>query len=137
MKHYYGWYAVIILSISVFVSILVFACGTGTNEDPIGGPCSYSSTPGTANITSIATDTNGVAASFVFTPTDPNATPKYGEGNNGTFYTGTGSLPSAGLLSINGITVGATFPAVREEITTGTCTPWLYTFPTLTNLYGQ
>jgi hypothetical protein len=131
------WQAAVILLLAIFVSVLIISCGTGNNnDDVIGGPCTYNNIPGTANIISIGTVTGGVAVSFVFTPTDPNVTPKYGEGNNGTLFTAGGSLPSAGLISLNGITLGETFPAVREEINTGTCTPWLYTFPTLTSLYG-
>ena len=86
---------------------------------------------------SIDTVTGGVAASFAFTPTDPNTTAKYGEGNSGILYTGSGQLPSVELISSNGITSGEFLPAIREEIVMGACTPWLYTFPTLSNLYGQ
>ena len=131
----YVWQTIVILSVAAFVSILILSCGND-NSELVGGPCTYSNVPGTANITSIVTVTGGVAASFVFTPTDPNATPKFGEGNNGTLYTGDGALPSADLISLNGITVGETLYAIREEAITGTCMPWLYAFPTLTNLYG-
>jgi hypothetical protein len=133
---------IVILSVCVLVSVLILSCsssnqGTIGPTGPVGGPCTYSSVTGTANIMSIGTVTGGVAASFAFTPADPNTTPKYGEGNNGILYTGSGQLPSVELLSSNGITSGEILPVIREEIVMGACTPWLYTFPTLSNLYGQ
>jgi hypothetical protein len=82
----------------------------------------------------------GVEAYFDFTPDDPHAVPRFTNDKNRKLFAGGSSprLPNADEISLNGITVGATFPAIREEETAGTCTPWEYTFPTLfSGLHGQ
>lgn len=126
--------SVIILLAAVFLSVLILSCGSsnGNGNIPIaGGPCTYTNDQGTATITSISTSTVGtgvVEASFVFTSTAPSFTAE------GILYTESG-LPSADVISLNGITVGETLPADYELEITGACTPGTYTFPTLTNLW--
>ena len=129
---------VFILTAFALISALILSCCSSRSVYS-SGPCLYSNSTGTATIESIETATfaPGVAASFLFTPTDPDFKPLYGEDNGGTLYTGSDQLPSAELLSSNGITVGETLPAVFEEIG-GSCAPLiLYSFPTLSGFYGQ
>jgi hypothetical protein len=47
-----------------------------------------------------------------------------------------GQIPSSNSLSSNGIAVGVTVPAVRQEEVTGTCTPVVYAFPTIPSYTG-
>jgi hypothetical protein len=129
---------VIILWVCVLVSALILSCGSSSSQILPVGPCIYSNNTGTATIESIVTSTiePGLVVSFSFTPANPNFTPTYGEDNGGTLYT-LGGLPSAELLSSNGITVGETLPADFEQEVSGTCTPPLFTFPTISNLWGN
>ena len=130
---------VFVLSVCVLVSALILSCGSSSQIPPTG-PCIYSNNTGTATIESIVTSTfePGLVVSFSFTPANPNFTPLYGDDNGGTLFTsGPQLLPSAEFLSANGITVGATLPADFEQKVSGTCTPPpLFTFPTLSNLWG-
>ncbi|HYA87694.1 MAG TPA: hypothetical protein VEI57_11595 [Nitrospirota bacterium] len=129
---------VIILWICFLVSALIYSCGSSSTGFE---PCIYSNNAGTATIESIVTSTfePGLVVSFSFTPANPNFTPPFGEDNGGTLYTvGPQQLPSAELLSANGITVGEALPADFEQEVSGTCTPPpLFTFPTLSNLWGH
>lgn len=133
MKNY-----VVISLMTLVVGALVSACSSGGgNPGLIGGNCTDSSVAGTATITSISAVADGVNAVFTFTPTDPSATPRLGEGTVGILvFTASGQIPSSNVLASNGITVGVTIPAVRAEAVTGDCTPVRYTFPTVPSFYG-
>ncbi len=132
MVHFFR--QIVRLSLLFFVSASILSCGSSDSR-LVGGPCTFDSMQGTAKFTALNTVPGGVEAYFDFTPDDPKALPRFTNDKNRMLYLGS-RLPSSGELSSNGITVGAIFPAIREEITSGTCAPWEYTFPTLSEFYG-
>jgi hypothetical protein len=106
-----------------------------------GGTCSYSDTKGTAIIRSVMAAPAGgnnctadpVKVVFDFAPDNPDAgTPANAVGfppapnTNRTFTIGDGENPPRACLASLGITVGATFPTTRRDLTAGTCTPTIF-----------
>jgi hypothetical protein len=106
-----------------------------------GGACSYSDTKGTAIIRSVMAAPAGennctadpVKVVFDFAPDNPDAgTPTNAVGfppapnTDRTFTIGDGENPPRACLASLGITVGATFPATRRDLTAGTCTPTIF-----------
>ncbi len=110
------------------ILLLSLSCG-GADQHVVGGPCSYSSTPGTSTITELKTVADGVEAHFTFVPTDPAAPARTMDTDNHLVIS-TG-LPSQPWLDAQNITVGTKLPTSRQEILTGTCTPLIYNFTTL------
>ncbi len=103
----------------------------------IGGPCSYNEFPGRAVITSVTPAPDGgcidaVYVEFNFIPDDPNALELYVFPNwpdTGQFLTvGDGKHPNATWAELQGLTVGSIHPAIRMEISDGTCTPVIFKF---------
>ncbi len=119
-----------------FVFLIIgalFLCSCAESSDGIGGPCTYNSYPGTAVFTELAP-----VALFNFTLSNPTTQPTYLR-NNGQglqLYTWDGGNQTADWLATNDISVGVQVPATYQEITHGSCSPWLITFPTLTGAYG-
>lgn len=127
---------------SLVVGAVACACSGGSSSPAsagaVGGTCTYSRASGTATITSIAPAASGVTASFTFVPTDQTATPKLGEGTSGMLLlASSGQLPGANILADNGIAVGSALSAVREELTSGACSPVVYSFPAIPILSGR
>jgi len=106
-----------------------------------GGSCSYADTKGTAIIKSVMTAPAGennctadpVKVVFDFAPDNPDAgTAANAVGvppapnTDRTFTIGDGENPPRACLAILGITIGATFPATRRDLTAGTCTPTIF-----------
>jgi hypothetical protein len=104
--------------------------GSGTNSTPpIGGQCTYSSTPGTSIITELKVVTGGIEAHFNFVPTDPNASTDPGDTDN--YLVLSTGLPTQEWIDSQKIIVGTNLTTIRQDILTGTCTPVIYSFPTL------
>ncbi len=118
-----------------FISIfLFFSCSPGTS-DPIGGPCTYTSTTGTATIVSLNTasitsnncNNNPVVVVFDFTPANP-ADANDATDKNRTLTVGDGKNPPLDYVLNKGLTVGSTHPCTRQTEVSGTCTPVTFTF---------
>ena len=120
--------------IACLIIVLSFACSSESTQ-PVGGPCSYDSFPGTAKFTELIPETNGVTAYFDFTLTDPEAPVTYlnSHATHLQIYSSiSGGPTTTDWLIYNGISVGAEIPAVVEEIRHGACSPMIMTFPTIT-----
>jgi len=121
------------------VVALTAICGCAASAKPgrlvVGGPCSYRDIPGWARIVSIEESSkdanscpnNPVVVRFDFIPADPSLEAKQAE--DLTLTVGAGMNPARSYMAAKGIVKGRTYCCVRREITNGTCTPVLYTFP--------
>ena len=103
----------------------------------IGGPCSYAKFPGLATIVSVEPAPpdayncdNAVEVTFDFVPHNPADLGLYmnpGWPDQGRKLTTIGGAnPSLEWVELMGLTVGSIHPAVRMEITEGTCTPVIH-----------
>ncbi len=118
-----------------FMSIfLFFSCST-RNSDPIGGPCTYTSTTGTATIVSLNTASNNsnncnnnpVEVVFDFTPANP-ADANDATDKNRTLTVGDGKNPPLNYVLSKGLIIGSTHPCSRQNEVSGACTPIIFTF---------
>jgi hypothetical protein len=120
----------------LFISAL---CGCAASAQPrlpfVGGPCAYTDIPGWARVVSIQAappkahncPNDPVEVRFDFIPADPSLEAKQAE--DLTLTVGAGMNPARSYVAAKGIVKGKTYRCVRREITKGTCTPVLYTFP--------
>ena len=124
------------LLVAVVVSALCGCAGSAVSNHPVvGGPCAYKDIPGWARIVSIQTappkahncPNDPVEVRFDFIPADPSLEAKQAE--DLTLTVGGGMNPARSYVAAKGIVKGKTYRCVRREITKGTCTPVLYTFP--------
>ncbi|MDD5093552.1 MAG: serpin family protein [Dehalococcoidia bacterium] len=108
----------------------------------VGGPCKYTDIPGTARITSIkdadpnsANCNDAVEVIFDFTPDSPSAIDTYSFPNwkdtNQSLTFGGGMNPSREWVEKQGLKEGSELACIRSEITEGTCTPVIFSFPTI------
>jgi len=116
-------------------TVLLFSCSSSRVSDPVGGPCTYTSTTGTATIISLnsATSTdnncnnNPVEVVFDFTPANPtdanDATDK-----NRKLTVGDGKNPPLNYVLSKGLTIGSTHSCTRQIEVSGACTPVVFTF---------
>lgn len=123
--------------IALLPASLLLAGGVGA-EVPVmvGGACSYQDFAGTARFVELRPVTAGIAAFFEFTPADATAPTKY------RFQRGDRSRPGIGVhsaewLAAKGIAAGSEFPAIYQELRSGTCTPLAYVFPTLPDVHAE
>jgi hypothetical protein len=125
----------------VFYILLVFWALQSCDDNPMpGGRCAYNEFPGTALFREVIPDTlnetcsNAMFVYYDFLPDDPNAPDKYEfpsfSDTNQTFRL-SGYHPPASWLAAQGIEVGSEFPCIRNEITSGTCEPYTFQFPTI------
>jgi len=125
------------LSAAILLCAAIGACNTdSTNSNDntvIGGPCDYEDTAGVATIVSVEpAGTNGlncgddaVEIVFDFTPDDPAAADL---AETGLFVAvSEGVNPDRAWAEDEGLTVGSEHPALRVDITSGTCTPLMFT----------
>lgn len=124
-------------SLVVALLIVVLGCRNGQDPERVGGPCSYIDVPGVAKITSIETAgtglnncRNAVEVLFDFVPDDPTAPQRYrvptwpDAGRH--LIVGDGKNPSLEWVTAREISVGKEYPCLRQEITSGTCTPVVF-----------
>jgi hypothetical protein len=112
----------ILLSSVFFLALPLAACETG-------GPCSFERTPGKARIVSADPaptnekncSTESVKVVFDFTPDDPDKADLAQKGVP--LVLGGGHNPSRSWVESSGLTVGSEHPAIRTEITEGSCPP--------------
>jgi hypothetical protein len=130
----------ILLSI---VTIVLFAMATCRADDGGGwGGCSYVRIEGRARIVSITAPgadeyncADAVKVTFDFSPDDPDAADHYlmpewpDKGQHLTILGG--GNPPRGWVLLQGLTEGSEHECIRNEITTGTCTPVIFEFPHL------
>lgn len=116
-----------------------------SNDDDInvGGACEYNQIEGTAVITSIEDapadeyncPVNPKKVLFTFIPNDPNAPDNYQFKNVldsiQDISINAGRNPSLIWIEQNGLAVDNVYVCTREEITSGTCTPVVFTFQDL------
>lgn len=84
----------------------------------IGGECTYQHQPGQCHFTQVPTD--GGLITFTFT-----------QSSDGGVSEASNPGRSAACLASNGIAAGSTVACVRQDLSTGTCTPRLYELSTL------
>ena len=120
------------------------SCGETKAREPgqvVGGPCHYKSYPGTAEVVSVQKvaalkdaqgSGGGYGVKFVFhAETEPEEAFARTKGKTHRLLLINGSTPGSGFLKKYGIEVGKVFPCHLEVIVKGTCTPVVYTFPTI------
>lgn len=117
------------------ISVILFISCSSSNSDPIGGPCTYTSTTGTATIVSLNTASTGsnncnnnpVEVVFNFTPINP-ADANNTTDNNRILTVGDGKNPPLNYVLNKGLTIGSTHPCTRQIEVSGACTPIIFTF---------
>jgi hypothetical protein len=125
-----------------FMSVACAETNPGEIGRVLGGPCSYKTYPGTAQVVSMekASTTSqdgrksgdGYDVHFVFHPeTALEETYARVEGKTHTLLLTNGSRPRMGFLKKYGIAVDKTLPCELAVIVKGTCTPILFKFPTV------
>lgn len=131
------------LAVNIFViAVIGFGACSPKVESPrtVGGPCEYLEIPGTAKIVSVkeapSTESNcanAVQVSFDFVPNDPAAVSSYRFPNwkdtGQHFIVGGGMNPPKVWVQERGLVEGSEHACVRSEITKGTCTPVIFSFP--------
>jgi hypothetical protein len=125
----------------VFYILIVVWILPSCDDNPMpGGRCTYNEFPGTARIREVMPDTLNETCSnamFVycdFSPDDPNAPDKYkfpSFSDTNQLFQLSGYQPPASWLAAQGIEAGSEFPCIRKEITSGTCEPYKFEFPTI------
>ena len=124
-------------TIPIYTLLLMFfsSCGSGTGNHIPGGPCTYSSTPGTAIIISLSSASlnsnncanNPVEVLFDFTPDSP-ADANDATDKNQHVIVGDGKNPPLDYVINKGLTIGSSHPCTRQNITSGTCSPVSFIF---------
>ncbi len=123
-------------------SVMILSCAETKKDQIVGGPCSYKSYPGTAEVVSVekvytskqaATKTGGgYDVRFVYyTDTAPEATYARIKGKTHSLLLTDGTRPRSGFLKKYKIAAGNTLPCELMVIVKGTCTPVLFKFPTV------
>lgn len=111
--------------------LLLVSCGKPSNPLIVGGPCTYTTTQGMATITALKAQVDGVEVQFNFQANDSQAAVIPADMRNH-LVLATG-LPTAQWVTAQKLIVGSQIPAHRQTIQTGTCTPYLYEFPTMSD----
>ena len=130
----------LVVAVLVLVAVMLGACSKAVSGPVVGGHCQYVDIPGVARIASIeeaaSTDyncANAVKVTFDFVPNDPAAVNNYhfpSWGDKGqSFAVGAGMNPPKIWVLEQGLTEGSEHACVRSEITKGTCTPVIFSFP--------
>ncbi|MFO0820057.1 MAG: hypothetical protein U1A77_19060 [Pirellulales bacterium] len=126
----------------VVIAILLFIPSLGCFGSKAGGPCTYSEHAGTATITGVTpveTSPQGADAppaeywiEFKTELSDPQPTQSFyrNEGNRFKVKNPAGNTDEAWLAS-QGIAVDAKLDVKVSLITSGTCSPMIFKFPTL------
>jgi hypothetical protein len=98
----------------------------------VGGPCSYESYAGKAEVVSVKKTGDGYNVMFVFrSEKAPQETYARVEGKNHRLLLTNGSRPKFRFLKKYGIETGKVLPCNLDVIVKGTCTPVLFKFPTV------
>jgi|GEM_PF-522020 len=125
-----------------YVSMMGLSCAETKPAQIVGGPCSYKSYPGTAEVISVekvyaskeaATRAgSGYDVRFVYyADTAPEETYVRVKGKTHSLLLTNGTRPRSGFLKKYNIAAGNTLPCELAVIVKGTCTPILFKFPTV------
>ncbi len=125
----------LVLAAACWLPACVQTSGGGGNSEFDGGDCTYAETPGVATIVSVEDAAAGgnncandpVRVVFDFTPDDPEASQPSDTGVS--IGVADGKNPPREWVTDEGFTVGSQHRCLREDITSGTCTPVIYFFP--------
>ncbi|MCK4221480.1 MAG: hypothetical protein KAX25_01325 [Dehalococcoidia bacterium] len=131
---------VLLVALALLVSIAAGAVACEEATPPVGGPCEYGHIPGVATVVSVEADDSedalcqdAVVVTFDFVPDDASAVDDYrfpGWLDTGQHLTvGAGANPPRAWVVEQGLTERSEHRCVRSEITSGTCTPVLFSFP--------
>ncbi len=122
------------IGVVCFMSIFIlFSCSSG-NSNQIGGPCTYTSTTGTATIVSLNSASSSsnncnndpVEVVFDFTPANP-ADANGATDKNRVLTVGDGKNPPLNYVLSKGLTIGSAHPCTRQIESIGACTPVVFT----------
>lgn len=142
------------LVLIVLSNTLLFSCSSvisdANNKDKnetkpniVGGACEYNKIKGKVTITSIKPadssqqncSKDSVVVEYKFAPTNPDDVKKYkfpDFSDTRTFVvSSSGKNPDKKWIEKFEVKVGNTYDATRDEITTGTCTPYMIMVPEL------
>ena len=116
------------------VAFLFISCSS-RSSDPTGGPCTYTSTTGTATIVSLNSastnsnncNNNPVEVVFNFTPANP-ADANDATDKNRVLTVGDGKNPPLNYVLSKGLTIGSIHPCTRQIEVSGTCSPVVFIF---------
>ncbi len=129
---------ILLISISLLMIAGLSGCVGPQQKTTEGGPCDYVNIKGTAHIIAVERATKGpnncknpVSVVFNFMPLDGAAGGANRSYKNQRLTLGEGQNPPGAWVNAQGIKVGSRLSCVRQEITSGTCTPVLYSFPSL------
>ena len=134
--------------VALWLAGMVFppiTAGAGDPHTRVGGPCAYAAYPGKAVILAAspeprdaattrgpATPYPGYTVTYSFIPDAPiTGEPLYRPGEVRTLTLVNGMAPGPRFLQKYAIAPGRTFACQLRVIRQGTCTPVLYTFPTI------
>ncbi len=121
----------------MFFAVVLMSVSCAETKPPeirrvVGGPCSYESYPGKAEVVSVKKGDDGYDVKFVFhSEKTPPETYARVEGKTHRLLLIEGSRPRAGFLKKYGIETGKVLPCNLDVIVKGTCTPVLFKFPTV------
>lgn len=121
----------------MFFAVVLMSVSCAETKAPevrrvVGGPCSYESYPGKAEVVSIKKSDDGYDVKFVFhSEKVPPETYAGVEGKTHRLLLIEGSHPTLGFLKKYGIETGKVLPCNLDVIVKGTCTPVVFKFPTV------
>lgn len=120
----------------LFAAILLAGCETQAPSIPVGGGCQYRDIPGTCRFESITpsgpnTYGEGFRTLFSFLPDSGEETPETGV----RVTIGDGKDPTMKYLAENRIEAGSEARCVRRIRLQGPCSPEVFEFPGLKNVY--
>jgi len=129
--------AFVLNRVCIFFAVVLMSVSCAETKTPeirrvVGGPCSYKSYPGKAEVVSVKKADDGYDVKFVFhSEKTPRETYARVEGKTHRLLLIEGSRPKLGFLKKYGIETGRVFPCNLDVIVKGTCTPVLFKFPTV------
>jgi len=121
---------------TVLIGFTLWPISCGGRDSVIGGPCTNAEFPGKAEFTELKLNQDHCDAKFDFILTNPNSNTKWLHSkDNYILIQNPNGATTQEWLTSQGIIVGAEFPAIYLEITSGTCTPSGFKFPTIIGLH--
>ncbi len=106
-------------------------CTKSNSSQIVGGPCTYSDFEGTATITKLTPQDDGYWAIFDTTLSKQPPPKNYRNEGHRVLIKNAGGKTDEKWLSAQGISVGVQLDFKVAIITSGTCTPVVFEFPTL------
>ena len=129
--------AFVLNRLCIFFAVVLMSVSCAETKTPeirrvVGGPCSYKSYPGKAEVVSVKKADDGYNVKFVFhSEKTPQETYARVEGKTHRLLLIEGSRPKLRFLKKYSIETGKVLPCNLDVIVKGTCTPILFKFPTV------